>query len=472
MKTLRTYPVALLWVCVPLLFGTAIIAGFFPKFMHYLFYLNIIFILTGIALLFMPLKNFHQSQQASGLSYSLAFIKISVLEFFLVLIMVNIFIVFTKFTPTAPTMSVSSLLNVQISHLIDWGLFPWSAIILMGLVLTYYRKTLRRNISLLEAAEPVFGNPLKQASGAGVELFLRQGLIASAAVIATVLGVSLYFYAISLGLPKIPFYPNGYTVIIYLLFFIAISNRYWNWIIKKFWRNGFSTLQLCWLQTFFIILMMLIFTPLLNLFAKNINVDLSQVFFFPMPHLNIIYASELFSWSLWMALIVFIAPIIANIAKGKNLRIIFIFGLFWPFLAACLWLSPNSKPMIDKLFSVFDIPAIGLSINIIVTVALSIYFWCNKSFQALLLQSYYGHLPNSDNLSKKEKSRIPIKTLVKLLRLMALFLLLYIFDKINLFSLFFFGLVSTCYIIYASAGVCLLKSLWMARQKHDKTLID
>lgn len=454
MKTLKNYPVSFSWIFVPLIFCTPVIAAFFPKLLHWLFYLNAIYLVLGVVLFSMPLKDFKYDLKSSVYSYFLSFLKISLLQLVLLLVAFDLYIVFIKLMPTSAT---THFIQPQLFHLISWGLFPWSAMILMGLALTYYRKKTHDNISLLQTTEALAGKALTRALGAGMQLFLRQGLIITVAIPILAFGLTIYFYAIALGIPKIPFSPNGYTLIIYLLIFTGASSRYWHWLIKIFWRRGFSTLRLFWLQTLFSILMIVILTFLLNLLAKTLGADLSQGILFPIPQLPIHYAWELFMWSFWMAAVVFVAPILANIAKGKNPRLILVFGLLWPLVFSALWICHDLQSNWNQFFIALNKPSIVLSLNAIVSVFISLFFWFNKTFEQQLYQSFYCQ----NNAAKNP--HVPIKSLTKILRLMSLFLLLYLFDGINLLSLVLFGMTSTCFAIYSGIGLCLFKSLWFEK---------
>jgi hypothetical protein len=312
------------------------------------------------------------------------------------------------------------------------------------------------NITIRQLTHPVIGNNKDKFLDVGIELFLRQGMIIAASIIVICFSLSIYFYAVVLGAPKIHFKPSGYTVIIYLLIFMAVSSRFWKGKIKHLWLRNFSTLQIFLLQAILISLAILILTPALTWFGNTVQVDMSEPFKFLMPHLDYAYAWMLLNWAFWMAMVVVLAPMIANIARNKNIRIIILSGLIWPVAFALAWLIPDLQSSLVNIFSLIEKPEIILVSNFLMLIATGFYIGFNKSFEVLLMRYFYQEKAN-------KQKRYPLKMLANLLRLMTLLLLLYVFSGIDLLSLLLFGIIGTCYPIYAASGLGLLKELWLKR---------
>ncbi len=460
MKVAKTYPFGFSAIFLPIILILAIVAALFHPLIHYAFYLNNVFLLLLFIVFITPFKFFQQRNQASFGTYLITFVKISLLQFWLTLLALYLHIIHTQLIPTLYAPEFVNLVDLGSSHLHDWGLFPWSAITLVGIALTFYRKKLYEHIFLINTLSSLFPKKLSGVFGVGVELFLRQGLITSVSIVAMTLGLNLYFLAVTLGFPRISFSINGYTILIFLLSLAIINNRFWESIIQNLWIRRFSILQLLWIQMLFTIGVILILIPVLTLLGENLQINLTQPFAFPIPRLPFNYAWELFSWSFWIALIVFVSTLFANIAKGKNLRVIIIFSLFWPALFAYFSMNSHLHFFLIKVVSALNYTLLSVGITIVCTILLSLYFWLNKSFEPLLFHSYYCQ-------STHTKNYLPIKTVIKILRFMSLFLLIYVFDGINMLSIIFFGLVATCFATYFLIGLSLIKSFWC---QNDNTI--
>lgn len=457
MKTFKKYHTEFMYVYLPILAVLCFVAAVLPKLVSEAFYLNGVFLVFLVILFFSPLKTYHRKFKAASVtSYFSEFLKLSLLQLVLMFIAININLIFSTLVPAGHSLSITSTLPQNINNFFHWGLFPWSAILLMGLTLAIYRISMGPNITIRQLTHPVIGKNKDKFLDVGIELFLRQGMIIAASVIVIFFGLSLYFYAVALGAPRIHFKPSGYTVLMYLLIFITISSRFWKGRIKQLWLRNYTTLQIFLFQGLLICLAILILTPALAWFGNTIQVDMSQAFDFPMPHLEYHYAWMLLNWAFWMAMVVVLAPMIANIARNKNIRVVILLGLFWPVVFTVAWLEPSLHSLLITIFKIIEKPKVSLAFNIIMLIGTALYVGFNKSFEALLMRYFY------QEKADKQK-RYPLKMLANLLKLMTLLFLLYIFAGINLLSLLLFGIIGTCYPIYAFSGAWLLRGLWFKK---------
>ncbi len=458
MKTFTKYPRALRYIYLPILTILCVAAVLIPTIVKNLFFFNGIFLIALLLILLLPTKRYQKTitSQASEhygfFSYLMAFGKLSLMQLVLIFIDVNINLIFTKLLPATQQHKFNALLPLDIQHFFYWGYFPWALILLMGFILATRQTQKNPSPTFMNLIAPVVGVKRSRIINIGAELFIRQSLIISAGILTIAFGFSLYFYAAAMGAPTFSFEPNGYTVFIYLLVFVIFSSRFWTRVLRKLWLNNYSTLQLMLLQAGVAIILILLLTPCIHIFGQLVQLDLHKTIVFPRPHLDLSYAWTLFNGSFWLSSVIFLAPLIAHIAKGKNLKIMILLGLFWPVIFTLLLLSSKFQLHLVAIMSILDATSISLILNILMLLLIAIGFIRNRSFDALMLQYFY---PENAHLQK----HYPVKMLTGYLRLVSLLLLLYMFNGINLLSILMFGLIACCFIVYAVATVGFFKGL-------------
>lgn len=314
----------------------------------------------------------------------------------------------------------------------NWVLYTsWPLCLLLAPAFAHFAKT-KKSAPIIDASlRPVFGDKLDSVFGSGIDIFIKQALFFSCAlVISTAILLITQIFRQWLHLPDL-YQPQFNHLPLTTLIILVFSMPFWRHYVHLAWRRNMS---LPWLLCFFSLILLSVilgFHLMIALFnfllpnlqptAPVIEITIQQFFVQILPS-PLHWQLLTFAW--WIGLTPLIALTIAHIMQGKSLRVTIFSTLIIPIAMIFVNHLPinHGEWVWQLVLSFFSLTAIS-------------FIFKDQLLTTLIMSAGTG----------KNAGRVALTSVQSLLFFIAIVTVIYLLTGINLITLLFFSFTAATF---------------------------